>query len=184
MACFCNHTISWFKEDAVTTFRLFINYFAPSPSVQTDDAQLTFYIYNSASNEWKNPDKSQWQVYASPRLPVHPGGLRKEFSIEQPIDNLWLALVGQVRVMPAPPPTIFVAEPPDVLVPDADAYSFGPPWISLKSLVPGKGTAGNLWNINGQQTRIPDGSDYWKFNNPNQLGTWGIKVVSSAASAS
>lgn len=171
-----------FKEDAVTTLRLFINYFAPSAGVQTDGAHINFYLYNSATNDWKNPSHAP-PVYSSAKVPVKPGGRREEFSIDLPLAQLWLSLAGQVRVSPGGQPTIFVAEPPDLLYPDADAFDFGPPWIALKDLAPGAGLAGNLWHINGPYTRVPDGSLYWQNNNRSLLGTWALKQVAGSGSA-
>lgn len=164
----------------MTTLRLFINYFAPSAGVQTDGAQLNFYIYNSATNDWKNPVHAP-PVYSSAQLPIAPGGRREEFAINLPLNQLWLSLAGQVRVSPGGQPTLFVAEPPDILYPDEEAFNYGPPWIALNGLASGAGLTGNLWHINGPYTRVPDGSLYWQNNNRNLLGTWAIKQVQGAS---
>ena len=166
----------------MTTLRLFINYFAPSPGVQTEGAELSFYLYNSPTNQWKTPGHPA-PVFTSDKISLNPGGRRKEFTINLPVTDLWLAVVGKVWVTPSPQQTIFVAEPPDILYPDADAFNFGPPWISLKELTPHNGLAGNLWHINGEYTRVPDGSLYWQNNNRNLMGTWALKQVKGSASA-
>lgn len=142
-------------------------YFAPKTSI--GGTTFSFALYQSNSNLWTTGQQSTAQPIATGGGALHVGA--NTFTVNAPGANLaklYLAAHGSIQNT-VPPESIFVAEPPQGHVSDADAFSKGPPWIALAGLAPGVGIAADLFVINGTDTQA--GSAH-----PYVIGAWSIDL--------
>ncbi|ABL00057.1 hypothetical protein Ppro_2451 [Pelobacter propionicus DSM 2379] len=152
---------------------LTLTYYSTPSWVQ--DSSIGFNLFESTGNSWGSP--SQWQDMG-PSLAGGGGALlagNTKYSASLSVNsfsNLFLTMNGSFVGTSAGEPYIsnFVAEPPTGRVSDADAWIYGPPWISLNNLAPGHDLSGDLVIINGYDSQA-DTSHPWV------AGTWNVAIA-------
>lgn len=152
---------------------LSLTYYSTPSWVQ--DSSIGFNLFESSGNSWGSP--SQWQDMG-PSLAGGGGALLAgvtNYSASLSVNSfshLFLTMNGSFVGTSAGEPyiSIFVAEPPNGRVSDADAWIYGPPWVSLNNLAPGHGLTGDLVIINGYDSQA-DTSHPWV------VGSWNAAIA-------
>ena len=151
------------------TFDITVTYYDTPAWART--LGIGFQIFESPSNTWATPQ--MWQgttARASAGGALSPG--ETVYQVTIPVTDLSDVYINGSGSFSgsssgAPSTSIFVAEPPTGWVPDATAWAYGPPWISLSGINSGLSLSGDLEIINGYDDQIGT-------SHPWVVGTWEI----------
>lgn len=133
-----------------------------TPIVGPPEIGLQFTFFESATNGWPGSFPPQ-PFLANGGAVLLPGVTQFSVSLDAvSLENIYFTAYGGYWSGPGFQfQSIYVAEPPTGPVPDALAYGYGPPWISLANL--GDGLSGEFRYIYGYS------------NGP--IGTWEVTSV-------
>lgn len=138
------------------------------------DSSISYSLFESYGNSWGTP--TQWQdmgaALAGGGGSLVPGV--KKYGVSLPVaslDHVFFTLSGSFNGSSTGDPylSIFVAEPSTGWVPDEKAWEYGPPWISLDTLVAAHALSGDLVIINGYDSQAGT-------SHPWVVGTWKIST--------
>ncbi|MCP5016413.1 MAG: hypothetical protein GY938_14285 [Ketobacter sp.] len=143
------------------------------PSFATDKVGLSFFLYESDHNNWREPSPASPVAKSPGAIEIFPGAMMYDIpKPDVPLNRLWLAATGTILPTEFPSDTyLYVAEPPDTHVPDDDAVNYGPPWIGLSELDLQAGLTGSLYLTQGpDQDAAGNRVRHW-------LGCWALNLL-------